>query len=59
MKNENTSVLFTSLQDMGYKQAVTGDLLKTMANYAKANIKNLERNQTSHHRRRQSKYRLA
>jgi hypothetical protein len=29
---------FTSLQDMAYKQAVTGDLLESMASYAKANI---------------------
>jgi hypothetical protein len=29
---------FTSLQDMAYNQAKTGDMLLTMANYAKANI---------------------
>ena len=29
---------FTSLRDMGYKQAKTGDMLRAMALYAKANI---------------------
>lgn len=29
---------FTSLQDMAYNQAKTGDMLQYMANYAKANI---------------------
>ena len=42
MKNEINTVTintsFTSLQDMAYSQARTGDLLKGMAEYAKANI---------------------
>jgi hypothetical protein len=32
------STQFTSLQDMAYNQARTGDMLQGMANYAKANI---------------------
>ena len=32
------STEFTSLQDMAYNQAKTGDMLQNMANYAKANI---------------------
>lgn len=41
MKNVNTvsiNTKFTSLADMAYSQARTGDLLGDMANYAKANI---------------------
>lgn len=39
MQNEiNIKTTFTSLSDMGYNQARTGDLLKGMADYAKANI---------------------
>jgi hypothetical protein len=39
MQNEiKLSTTFTSLSDMAYNQARTGDLLNTMAQYAKANI---------------------
>jgi hypothetical protein len=39
MQNEiNIKTTFTSLSDMAYNQARTGDLLNNMASYAKANI---------------------
>lgn len=39
MQNEiNIKTTFTSLSDMAYNQARTGDLLSNMAQYAKANI---------------------